>query len=402
MRNEMVRPRNGEDAMATFFSGGVRLTPVLALCAVTGASPACAASERVIYSFTGGADGAFPSSGLIDLGGTLYGTTTGNGTAGNVYAVKRSGAQSTVYAFTGGSNGAAPGGGLTNVKGTLYGTTSSGGLNGYQCGDNYCGTVYSVTRAGTQQIVYSFQGFTDGYGPVGGLIYDSGMLYGTTYAGGSDYAGTVFSVTPAGSEAVLYTFTGTADGGSPSSPLVKVGDTFYGTAYLGGLGYGAVYSVTPTGQESVLYAFRGGADGYNPNSLMRIGDVLYGTTGSGGTGNVGTVFKLTLKGKHKVIYSFKGMPDGSGPNGPLIDIDGTLYGTTYGGGTYAYSGGTAFSVRPDGTETVLHSFTGGLGDGLQPAAGLISVGNKLYGTTTSGGGSGCGGNGCGTVFWIKP
>ncbi|MGB8898208.1 MAG: choice-of-anchor tandem repeat GloVer-containing protein [Methylocella sp.] len=55
------------------------------------------------------------------------------------------------------------------------------------------------------------------------------------------------------------------------------------------------------------------------------------------------------------------------------------------------------------TETVLHSFTGGVGDGILPFAGLIAdrAGN-LYGTTYEGGGSGCNGPGCGVVFKLSP
>ncbi|MGA7384143.1 MAG: choice-of-anchor tandem repeat GloVer-containing protein [Methylocella sp.] len=55
------------------------------------------------------------------------------------------------------------------------------------------------------------------------------------------------------------------------------------------------------------------------------------------------------------------------------------------------------------TETVLHSFTGGVGDGIFPFAGLIadSAGN-LYGTTNQGGGSECNGLGCGVVFKLSP
>jgi hypothetical protein len=41
-----------------------------------------------------------------------------------------------------------------------------------------------------------------------------------------------------------------------------------------------------------------------------------------------------------------------------------------------------FKLSPSGTETVLHSFTGGSSDGANPFAGLIAdrAGN-LYGTT---------------------
>jgi uncharacterized repeat protein (TIGR03803 family) len=66
----------------------------------------------------------------------------------------------------------------------------------------------------------------------------------------------------------------------------------------------------------------------------------------------------------------------------------------FGGGN---AGGTVFSITTSGTLTVLHRF-GGSGDGDEPVAGLINVNGTLYGTTRAGGEKG----GYGTVFWLKP
>jgi uncharacterized repeat protein (TIGR03803 family) len=73
--------------------------------------------------------------------------------------------------------------------------------------------------------------------------------------------------------------------------------------------------------------------------------------------------------------------DGEYPNAGLINVNNTLYGTTYGGG--AYDDGTVFSITTSGKTTVLHSF-GMTGDGEYPNAGLIDVGGTLYGTTPAG------------------
>jgi uncharacterized repeat protein (TIGR03803 family) len=107
----------------------------------------------------------------------------------------------------------------------------------------------------------------------------------------------------------------------------------------------------------------------------------------------GRVQKLPL---YKVVYSFGAAPDGNSPQASLIDVGGTLYGTTYFGGTDSSSCGTIFSITPDGTEKVLHSVGSG-SDGSTPQAALIDVSGTLYGTTSSGGTVGDG-----TVFALSP
>jgi uncharacterized repeat protein (TIGR03803 family) len=99
----------------------------------------------------------------------------------------------------------------------------------------------------------------------------------------------------------------------------------------------------------------------------------------------------------KVLYNFNGTPDASHPFGALLRTgDGSLNGTTFGGGTV--SEGAVFRLASDGTESVLHSFTGGATDGAEPLAELIAdeAGN-LYGTTQVGGSKDDG-----AVFKITP
>jgi uncharacterized repeat protein (TIGR03803 family) len=130
---------------------------------------------------------------------------------------------------------------------------------------------------------------------------------------------------------------------------------------------------------------------------------LYGTTYSGGTTGNGTVFSITGTGKETVLYSFGGGADGANPEAGLIKVGDTLYGTTaHGGGSTSrcYGStegcGTVFSITTSGAEKVLHGFGGG-SDGFFPEAGVINVNGTLYGTTYYGGVR-CGGLGCGTVF----
>ncbi len=152
-------------------------------------------------------------------------------------------------------------------------------------------------------------------------------------------------------------------------------------------GYGTVFKITTSGKETVLHSFGGSSrdDGGEPEAgLINLNGTLYGTTSVGGKNATGTVFSITTSGIETLLYSFKvfGSGDGANPEAGLLNVKGTLYGTTSYGGTFGY--GTVFSITPSGKETVLHSF-GGSGDGNEPFAGLINVKGTLYGTTTSGG-----------------
>jgi uncharacterized repeat protein (TIGR03803 family) len=318
--------------------------------------------------------------------------------------------ETVLYSFgtNGGSDGADPDAGLTYFKGTLYGTTSGGGVSCHDLGT--CGTVYRITLSGTERVLYRFKGGEDGASPLARLIVRNGTLYGTTFdrgecGQGDGGCGTVFSITPSGQETVLHEFAGSPDGRKPEARLLNVNGTLYGTTSYGGaynsVSYGGtVFSVTPSGKEKVLHSFGNGADGaLLVGGLIDVKGTLYGTTWFGGAHNAGTVFSITPGGKEKVVYSF-GAPGQYCcwyPSG-LADVNGTLYGTTFADGAYDY--GTVFSITPSGKETLLHSFSGG--DGAYPEATLLNVNGTLYGTTAAGGNLKCqdvgSPGGCGTVF----
>jgi uncharacterized repeat protein (TIGR03803 family) len=154
----------------------------------------------------------------------------------------------------------------------------------------------------------------------------------------------------------------------------------------------------------VLYSFTGGADGGGPyGGLVRdSAGNLYGTTLLGGvTGQgYGVVFKLDTDGTETVLHTFTGGKDGGYPYAGLVmDSAGNLYGTTFGGGRgFGDNGqGVVFEVDAAGTETVLHTFSGSTG-GRRPVAGLIR-GSKgvLYGAAQSGGSEGNG-----VIFELVP
>lgn len=317
-------------------------------------------TEKVLHSFGRGFDGFSPFASLVNVNGTLYGTTESGGANdhGTVFSVTTDGTEKVLYSFGGGSDGADPTADLVNVKGTLYGTTL---LGGSRCSGSGCGTVFSITTAGEEKVLYSFGGGSDGASPIAGLVNVTGTLYGTTGGGGtycitSRTCGTVFSVTTAGTEKVLHRFAGGSDGILPAAGLVDVKDILYGTTESGGgngcgAGCGIVYSISTGGTEKVLYSFRDGSDGADPvASLIEVGDRLYGTTDGYTFGSNGTIFSVTTTGREKVLYNFGGGTDGADPGAALISVNGTLYGTTSSGGGYGCKRlgycGTVFALTP--------------------------------------------------------
>ena len=386
-----------------------------------------AVTESVVYSFQGGPDGDRPEAGLINVGGTLYGTTSAGGAYdhGTVFSYNSTtGVESVLYSFRGGTDGDGPEAGLISVNGELYGTTVHGGTDSVNC-DERCGTVFKVNlTTGTETVVYSFCSQTtcdDGAYPYAGLIDVGGTLHGTTSKGGQNFFGTVFQISPeTGNEKTLHSFD-VVDGAFPYGGLINVGGTLYGTTNGGSANNndgGTVFSLDPTtGAETVVYSFQGVPDGAYPYAgVVNVGGILYGTTYQGGAyGNSngsGTVFELNpTTGTETVLYSFCRTggfcADGAGPYAGLISPfklngRGTLYGTTAEGGVDACFGGdgcgTVFKLNPTtGAETVVYSFCSQAGctDGNTPEAGLLNVKGTLYGTTLEGGA-----HNLGTVFKI--
>jgi uncharacterized repeat protein (TIGR03803 family) len=367
--------------------------------------------------------GASPAGPLLDVNGTLYGTTSNGGLGGYggnglVYSITTTGATKVLYLFGGYTegDGSSPVDGVIDVNGTLYGATRAGG----HCDD---GTVYSLSATGRETVLHSFC-YSSGGNASGGLIDVNGTLYGVTARGGSSNDGTVYRLSASGAYKVLYSFKGGTDGVTPVGTLLNVKGTLYGVTFNGGSschnsggGCGTVYNVTTSGQETVLHRFSGSPDGALPEAgLIDVKGRLYGTTTAGGLatstlcagGGCGTVYSITTSGTENVLYRMSGGSHGASPEASLLEMNGTLYGTTsYGGlvtcghGTYSLSCGTVFSMTTRGkNERDLHEFRGS--DGATPDY-LIDLNNVLYGTALRGGYvDTCGTNGCGTVFAFTP
>ncbi|MFZ0314854.1 MAG: choice-of-anchor tandem repeat GloVer-containing protein [Candidatus Korobacteraceae bacterium] len=388
---------------------------------------------RVLHTFTGQGDGANPVASLVMGGeGRFYGTTSGG--YGSVFKLALSasgGVLSPLHDFSYPVNGGDVlyGPVTFGPDGNLYGTALDGGQGDCNEGGG-CGTVFKLQPPAsvcksflcpwTETVLYRFQGPPDGGNPYSGVLFDqAGNMYGTTAYGGNggcDFGagcGAVYKLTPSGggwTESIIHNFVAGADGQLPAGGLIfdRAGNLYGTTANGGPTGIGIIYQLTPSGSgwtETILHTFQG-ADGAVPYDTL-ISDQegnLYGTSIAGGATNGGTVFELSHPGSwtYNLLHSFA---DDGPYAGVVFDTAGNLYGATTQGG--ANGSGSVFKLTPSNgvwTETVLHSFSFGDGDGAQPLGGVTLDSNgNIYGTASDGGGffTVCD-IGCGTVWEITP
>jgi uncharacterized repeat protein (TIGR03803 family) len=301
----------------------------------------------------------------------------------------------------------------------------------------------TVVQAGTLTIVHSFANSPhDGRAPMAGVVIGpGGVLYGTTYYGGAGNCGTVFSLTPPAVPGdawtrSMYSLPGTEPaciGGSyPVAPptIARGGAVLYGSTQFGGnCPGGTIFELRPptaseAWAENVLLNACAGSELVGPNSSPVVGSngVLYATI-LGGFESKGRVLSLTPPASPggswpaTTLHTFTGGSDGLRPNGVALGSNGQLYGTTEAGGTgpcYGdFSGcGTIFSLTPPQipggpwVETILHNFTGRIGDGTVPLGGvLVDNSGALFGTASSGSDGSVGNNcseGCGAVWSMIP
>ena len=411
---------------------GILLLAIAARLALPSHAAAAASSGKIIYSFAGGADGAYPESDLIlDAAGNLYGTTNQGGSGcgsagcGTVFELARTKdgwKHQVLYSFAGGPvDGNIPRAGLIfDSVGNLYGATSGGGSGGY-------GTVFKLALnshgSWSERVLYSFGGYSDGMYPSSGLVFDKqGNLYGTAdggtgtgFCGGEAWGngigcGIVFRLTPnrdgTWTETTIHNFGGAPDAAVPIGPVILDADgSLYGASVYGGTGpcilgdgefnppygCGALYKLTPSGggwSETVIYSFfRGRGFARNPSGgliLEKPGRVL-GTSSYGGDGD-GTFFQIdqTQKGwEQTILYRFYGDPDGKYPVGRLATgPQGNLFGATGGGGANGPLGsGTVFELKRTERgwkEHVLFDFRS---TGVNPQAGpTVDSQGHVYGT----------------------
>jgi len=337
-------------------------------------------TESVLYSFcsqSNCADGKNPGAGslIFDVVGNLYGTASGgkNGKycydgCGVVFELTptTSGGwtESVLYSFTGGADGAGPSAGLIfDTAGNLYGPTWQGAHITSFCYDG-CGVVFKLTPGSngwTESVLHTFRDKSDGSNSSAELILDStGNLYGEAWNGGRYGYGNVFKLTPNSdgtwTEHVLHQFKGGKDGAEPQGRLIfDSAGNLYGTTrnFFSG-GHGIVFKLVPnsdgTWTKHTLHQFTGGRDGAYPYAGLTFDSAgnLYGTTNAGGAYGYGVVFKLTPSAnggwEEKVLHHFMGGKDGGNPYaGLILDAAGNLYGTATSGGR---GNGVVFEITP--------------------------------------------------------
>ncbi len=309
---------------------------------------------------------------VIGPDGNLYGTTEGGGIGagchqcGTVFKLTRPATvckgvscpwtETVLYRFSGGSDGGWPTGDLTfDRAGNIYSTTSEGGLFPPQCGYG-CGVAYELTGSGgswRETVLHEFAGGNDGSSPFGGVAFDpSGNLYGTTTDGGTLGYGTVFTLKPSGSgwsESTIASLPSNAE--YPVTGVISdASGNLYGTTVEGGGTGGTVFELMPSQGSwtfTVIHTFTGNEGPYANLSMDAAGNI-YGTTNQDGPAGFGSVFKLTSQGggwTFNDVYDFTGGVDGEYPySGVAFDTTGNLYGTAYGGGSHRK--GVIFEITP--------------------------------------------------------
>jgi len=394
----------------------------MAVIALAAISRAQTPSYRVLYNFTNGKDGSFPSGppALDDKGNLYGGTLTGGDGVGScgssgcgvvfelVLGANGQWSETALYEFAGRSDGALPTGSLIldsagNVYGALHGDSGAAvsgvfeltpGTQGWSntviYGPGGCclaldksGNLYGEFGQGNGagalgELVHGSQGWTldnlynfcnlhtcpKGDDPVASLTWDAvGNLYGTTLYGGI--------------------------GGPPNCP--------------GSLGCGVAFQMSPNGNGTwayhVLHRFAAFAyDGRYPYAglVTDAAGNAYGAASGGGPHGGGTIYKLTpVSGglwKQTVLYDFPNCANGCGPNTSLVfDQAGNLYGTAGGGLTVCGGGGyycgVVFKLTPQAggawKYSLLHKFNnagGNAGNGV-----IVDGKGNLFGTTFIGG-----------------
>lgn len=364
-RTNLIVARNGLLYGTTQYGGGNRKGVIFSLDPTTNL-------YTKLYEFEG-ANGSFPTGGLVQAAnGKLYGTTAEGG-ASTYYGVifsfdPANNAYTKLFDFDGTNGWLFSGGGLIQgSNGKLYGMTPAGGIHDK-------GVIYSFDPAtNTFTKLYDFDG-TNGNNPTGRLFQAAnGKLYGTTPGGGLYNQGVIFSFDPVTHMyGTVFNFDG-INGGGPVSGLVQAADgKLYGGNTFGGNAYGYLFSFHPgTNTYNKLYHFDGTNGGYPESSLMLGTDgKLYGVAGSENFDR-GVLFSFDpATGAYTKLGDFTG-PAGRSPKTTPVEVVSACINQS---GPIGVPAGLTVRDVTNTTATVLWNST--------PGAGVYTLQYRLSGTGT--------------------
>ena len=352
----------------------------------------------------------------------------------NAQRAPRASAFSVIHTFTGTTDGYWPTTKLVAIGTTLYGTTYEGG-NCLDFPATGCGTVFRIKpENGTyvKSLVSKLFPYTDGAGPLALDVWNGKLVMATGQGGGKNDSGTGTELTldPAsGSVAASFPYTHTGAWGSvPYDYLIDSNGTMVEAGPGGGhsdqysckAGCGVVLQLKPSGKTfvpTVLHAFLP-TEGYAPQGRLAraASGVLYGASWGGAHDlqcngfSCGQIYSLTPNkaGGYTEATAFSFDPYATPPlngvvpySGLVMGPDKAFYGVVIGGSSTATCGGAVYRAVPTGASvsvTFIYAFKGG-SDGCFPKSQVtIDPDGTMYGATSQGGGKGCAPYGCGVVY----
>lgn len=292
--------------------------------------------------------GSFPLSQLIEINGSLYGTTVSSD--GSIYEYNP---QTNVYSrktsFPGSSQvskGRSPFGKLVSANnGKIYGLTKYGGLNR----DGILFEYNTLNNQFTKK--FDFNSQTTGAEPLGGLLFSNGKLFGLTSVGGSNNSGVLFEYdTLTNLFSKKLDFDSSPNGSNPQNMLLNYGNgKLYGTTPKGGMyDHGTLFEFNKTTKSiRALYHFDPSSSGNSTQgALIKLPNGnLFGVNASGGLNSEGTLFEYNITSNtFSVRVNFDNITGESPAGGLVYASNGKLYGiTSYGGST---GSGTLYEYNP--------------------------------------------------------
>ncbi len=370
-----------------------------------------AATTRIIHTLEQ-EEGMVPGGPPILYKGNLYGTTVygklGFGSVYRLYPQKAGGyAFVCLHEFNGTTDGSFPMGQLaTDASGNLFGVTTSGGGSGE-------GTVWELVRPAnladswTFQLLWNFTGLQEGGYAAGGLVFNSGALYGINPC-------QEYRLVPDQNGVYQFQLINSLISTANALPSFDAAGNMYAVVSFGGTN---IYQFSLDSQGNWVSTSIAPISGELGNPISPAGDILRDPTGAfygvsaaggafGGFQSGGTLYKVyqdsTGAWVTKVLRSFNPATENATPMFSLIHVKKAYYGVLYS------NGGEVFQAYPSATtkqwtvnDLLDDTQDRSLGTGY--SALTSDAAGNLYGASNDGGDlTQCNGTGCGVIWEVTP